>query len=93
MGRYVTWRHDIAGVGGSRTVGATWPKPPRATAGSSYPVKAKEGSWRGRATDTHLENLFRMRPAGVTSKKDMGDLKIAVAILSCNLRDACANHM
>ncbi|SPQ22878.1 d6a1c3b8-71d0-44be-a489-1483a1fe840d [Thermothielavioides terrestris] len=28
-----------------------------------------------------------MRPAGVTSKNDMGDLKIAVAILSCNLRD------
>jgi hypothetical protein len=62
----------------------------------SYPVRAREGRVeirRGRATDTHLENLFRMRPAGVTSKKDMGDLKIAVAILSCNLRDACANHM
>jgi hypothetical protein len=43
--------------------------------------------------DTHLENLFKMRPAGVTSKKDMGDLKMAVAILSCNLRDAYANHM
>lgn len=30
-----------------------------------------------------------MRPAGVVSKKLIGDLKIAKAILSCNLRDAC----
>jgi hypothetical protein len=37
---------------------------------------------------THLENLFNIRPAGVTSKKDIGDLKIAVAILSCSFRDA-----
>ncbi len=55
----------------------------------------REGKKVGRAgpSDTHLENLLRMRPAGVTSKKDMGDLKIAVAILSCNLRDAYANRM
>lgn len=33
-----------------------------------------------------------MRPAGVTSKKDMGDLKMAVAIRSCNFLDAYANH-
>lgn len=37
---------------------------------------------------TYLENLFNMRPVGVTSKKDMGDLNIAVAIRSCNFRDA-----
>jgi hypothetical protein len=38
---------------------------------------------------THLVNLFRMRPAGVVSKKLIGDRKIANAILSCSLRDAC----
>jgi hypothetical protein len=38
---------------------------------------------------THLENLFRILPAGVTSKNDIGDLKMAVAILSCNFLDAC----
>jgi hypothetical protein len=38
---------------------------------------------------THLENLFKILPAGVTSKKDIGDLKMAVAILSCNFLDAC----
>lgn len=37
---------------------------------------------------THLENLLRILPAGVTSKKDIGDLKMAVAILSCNFLDA-----
>jgi hypothetical protein len=46
-----------------------------------------------RNQETHLENLFRIRPAGVTSKNDMGDLKIAVAILSCSFLDACANHV
>lgn len=51
------------------------------------------GDLEGWSEETHLENLFKMRPAGVTSKKDMGDLKIAVAILSCSLRDAYANHM
>lgn len=38
----------------------------------------------------YLENLFRMRPLGVVSKKLMGDRKMAWAILSCNLRDACS---
>lgn len=38
-GRYVTRMHGIAGAGGSRTVGATWLKPPFTAAGSSYPVK------------------------------------------------------
>jgi hypothetical protein len=32
--------------------------------------------------NAYLENRFKIRPAGVTSKKDMGDLKMAVAILS-----------
>lgn len=32
---------------------------------------------------------MRIRPAGVISKKDMGDRKIAVAILSCSFLDAC----
>ena len=94
-GCYVTRMHDIAGDGGSRTVGATWPKPPFTAAGSSYTVKKPRRGrniW-SRTTGTHLENRFRMRPAGVTSKKDMGDLKMAVAIFSCNLRDAYANHM
>jgi hypothetical protein len=39
---------------------------------------------------TYLENRFRMRPAGVVSKKLIGLLKIANAILSCNFLDACA---
>lgn len=30
-----------------------------------------------------------MRPVGVVSKKLIGDLNIAKAILSCILRDAC----
>jgi hypothetical protein len=30
-----------------------------------------------------------MRPAGVVSKKLIGDLNMAKAILSCNFRDAC----
>jgi hypothetical protein len=33
-----------------------------------------------------------MRPLGVVSKKTMGDRKIANAILSCNLREACRLH-
>jgi hypothetical protein len=37
----------------------------------------------------YLENRFRMRPAGVVSKKLIGDLNMAKAILSCNFRDAC----
>jgi len=45
----------------------------------------REGRQRKR---THLENLFRILPAGVTSKKDIGDLNMAVAILSCNFLDA-----
>lgn len=48
---------------------------------------------KGGGTDdkktTHLENLFRILPAGVTSKKDIGDLKMAMAIRSCNFLDAC----
>ena len=39
-------------------------------------------------TCTYLENLFRMRPLGVVSKNVIGDLKMANAIRSCNLRDA-----
>lgn len=42
---------------------------------------------------THLENLFSIRPAGVMSKKDMGDRKIAVAILSCSFLDAYAGPL
>ena len=46
-------------------------------------------STRGAASDkTYLENLFKMRPAGVVSKKLIGDLKIANAIRSCSLREA-----
>jgi hypothetical protein len=37
----------------------------------------------------YLENRLSMRPAGVVSKKLIGDLNIAKAILSCNFRDAC----
>ena len=36
----------------------------------------------------YLENRFKMRPAGVVSKKLIGDLKMANAILSCNFREA-----
>jgi hypothetical protein len=86
--------HNIAGTGSSRSVGATWLKPPSHDSSLVLPQKEKnEKGNGGKVTDTHLENLFRMRPAGVTSKKDMGDLKIAVAILSCNFRDAYANHL
>ena len=48
----------------------------------------EEGKKAKRKRVAHLENLFRIRPAGVTSKKDIGDLKMAVAILSCNFREA-----
>jgi hypothetical protein len=34
-------------------------------------------SMQERLESTHLEKRFRMRPAGVVSKKVMGDLKIA----------------
>jgi len=44
--------------------------------------------WGGRLEAAYLENLFKIRPAGVTSKKDIGDRKMAVAILSCSFRDA-----
>jgi hypothetical protein len=37
---------------------------------------------------TSLENRFRILPAGVVSKKDIGALKMAVAIRSCSFRDA-----
>lgn len=40
---------------------------------------------------TNLENLFRIRPLGVVSKKLIGDLKIANAILSWSFREACVN--
>ncbi len=33
-----------------------------------------------------------MRPLGVVSKKIIGERKIANAILSCNLREACRPH-
>ena len=38
----------------------------------------------------YLENRFNMRPEGVVSKKLMGDLKIAYAIRSWSLREACS---
>ena len=38
---------------------------------------------------TYLENLFKMRPLGVVSKKFIGDLNMANAIRSCNFREAC----
>lgn len=37
---------------------------------------------------TYLENLFRIRPLGVVSKKFIGERKMACAILSCSLREA-----
>ena len=37
---------------------------------------------------TNLENRLSIRPDGVVSKKVIGDLKMAYAILSCSLRDA-----
>ena len=36
----------------------------------------------------YLENRLRIRPAGVVSKKLIGDLNMANAIRSCNFRDA-----
>jgi hypothetical protein len=35
---------------------------------------------------TYLENRLRMRPAGVVSKKLIGERKIAKAIRSCSFR-------
>ena len=37
----------------------------------------------------YLENRLSIRPAGVVSKKLIGDLNMANAILSCNFREAC----
>jgi hypothetical protein len=37
---------------------------------------------------TCLEKRLRMRPAGVVSKKLIGERNMANAILSCNLREA-----
>ncbi len=37
----------------------------------------------------YLENRLSIRPAGVVSKKLIGDLNMAKAILSCNFREAC----
>lgn len=64
---------------------ATWPG--ANITGATVEVAACEGS------STHLENLFNMRPLGVVSKKFMGDRKIAWAILSCNLREACTHAL
>ena len=41
-----------------------------------------------RKISTYLEKRFKIRPAGVVSKKDIGLLKILNAILSCNFREA-----
>lgn len=41
---------------------------------------------------TYLENRLRMRPAGVVSKKLIGERKMANAIRSCSLRLACVSH-
>ena len=37
---------------------------------------------------TSLENLFKILPKGVVSKKYMGDLKIRVNMVKCNLDEA-----
>lgn len=45
-----------------------------------YPVLGREHSsqnMQGREKSTYLEKRFKMRPAGVVSKKVIGDLKIA----------------
>jgi hypothetical protein len=43
----------------------------------------EEHPWEGK---TYLENRLSMRPAGVVSKKLIGERKIAKAIRSCNFR-------
>jgi hypothetical protein len=43
---------------------------------------------RGYWQITYLENLFKIRPAGVVSKKLIGDRKIAYAMRSCSFREA-----
>lgn len=43
---------------------------------------------RDTIVEPYLENRFRILPVGVVSKKLMGDLKIACAILSCSFREA-----
>lgn len=42
---------------------------------------------------TNLEKRLSILPAGVVSKKLIGDRKIAKAILSCNFREAFPNHV
>ena len=42
-----------------------------------------------KSTHTSLEKRFKMRPAGVVSKKDMGLRKIAIAIFWCKILAAC----
>ncbi len=46
-----------------------------------------------RRRTTNLENLFRIRPAGVVSKKLIGALKTACAMRSCSLREACGTFI
>ena len=45
---------------------------------------------------TSEENLFKIRPVGVVSKKDIGDLITESAILSCNMEEPLSaqnNHI
>lgn len=37
---------------------------------------------------TYLEKRFKILPVGVVSKKDIGERKMALAILSCNFLEA-----
>lgn len=53
-------------------------------------VRAVSGA--GALGYTYLEKRFKMRPAGVVSKKLIGDLKMANAILSCSFREACGTR-
>lgn len=50
-------------------------------------ARCRRAAARG-GEETNLEKRLRMRPAGVVSKKLIGDRKMAKAILSWSLRDA-----
>ena len=53
-------------------------------------ASAGDGGFLNSKRVTYLEKRLSMRPVGVTSKNDMGDLKMALAIFSWSFREACS---
>jgi hypothetical protein len=71
---------------GHRTASAYPTRPRQYTEGTFLlRICLQEGE---KMTSTYLEKRFNMRPAGVVSKKLIGERKIAKAILSWSFREA-----